>query len=127
MKEIILSDGAPKMLGAYSQGVVAEAGRMVFCSGQIAIDPKTNQLVAGGIREQTTRVIDNLVAVLEKGGSSLSKVVKVTVFLTDMGNFAEFNEVYGKRFADKPPARATVEVSRLPKDVLIEMDAIAIV
>ena len=124
MKEIIASDGAPKAIGPYSQAV--RANGFVFVSGQIALDPKTQQLVSGGIAEQTERVLENLKAILEASGSSLTHVVRATVFLADMNEFAAMNEVYGRYFPTQPPARSTVQVSRLPRDVRVEIDVIAL-
>jgi 2-iminobutanoate/2-iminopropanoate deaminase len=124
VKEIIASDGAPKAIGPYSQAV--RANGFVFVSGQIALDPKTQQLVSGGIAEQTVRVLENLKAILEASGSSLSHVVRATVFLADMNEFAVMNEVYGRYFSTQPPARSTVQVSRLPRDVRVEIDVIAL-
>lgn len=123
MREI-QTKSAPQAIGPYSQAIVA--GDYIFCSGQIPIDPETGIVVAGGIAEQTERVIKNLQAVLQEAGVDLENVVKTEVYLTDMENFSMMNEVYGKNFATKPyPARATVEVSRLPKNVLIEISCIA--
>ena len=123
MKKIIKTNDAPQAIGPYSQAV--EAGGFVFASGQIALDPKTGQVVPGGIREQTVRVMENLQAVLSAAGCSFADVVKTTVYLKNMEEFGAFNEVYGSFFPSTPPARATVEAARLPKDVLIEVDAIA--
>jgi 2-iminobutanoate/2-iminopropanoate deaminase len=120
------TDDAPKAIGPYSQAVVAHG--FVFCSGQIALDPATGQIVEGGVREQTTRVMNNLRAVLEAAGTSFDRAVKTTIFLKDMGDFAVVNEVYGAFFAGgRVPARATVEVSRLPRDVRVEIDMVAMV
>jgi 2-iminobutanoate/2-iminopropanoate deaminase len=124
VKEIIASDGAPKAIGPYSQAV--RANGFVFVSGQIALDPKTQQLVPGGIAEQSVRVLENLKAILEASGSSLTHVVRATVFLADMNEFAAMNEVYGRYFSAQPPARSTVQVSRLPRDVRVEIDVIAL-
>jgi 2-iminobutanoate/2-iminopropanoate deaminase len=124
VKEIIASDGAPKAIGPYSQAV--RANGFVFVSGQIALDPKTQQLVSGGIAEQTERVLENLKAILEASGSSLTHVVRATVFLADMNEFAAMNEIYGRYFSAQPPARSTVQVSRLPRDVRVEIDVIAL-
>ena len=123
MKKIIKTSDAPQAIGPYSQAI--EAGGFVFVSGQIALDPKTGQVVTGGIREQTERVMENVKAVLSAAGCSLSDVVKTTVYLKNIEEFAAFNEIYGRSFPSDPPARATVEVARLPKDVVIEIDAIA--
>lgn len=124
-KTVIATDGAPAAIGPYSQGV--RSGNFIFTAGQIPLDPATQQVVASGITEQTTRVLENLKAVLEAGGSSLDRVVKSTVFLKDFGDFAAMNEVYGKYLGNQgtPPARTTVEVSRLPRNVLIEIELIA--
>lgn len=124
MKDRVQTDKAPKAIGPYSQAV--KAGGFIFASGQIPLDPATMQIVEGGIREQTDRVLNNLKAVLEAAGSSLDRVVKTTVFLADLGDFAEMNEVYGRFFGDVPPARSTVGVSRLPRDVRVEIDVIAL-
>ncbi len=124
-KKIISTDKAPQMIGAYSQAVASDKLRMVFCSGQIAIDPDSNEMITGGIQEQTEQVIRNLEAVLVGAGSDLGRVLKVTVFLRNMDDFPVFNEIYARFFGDSPPARATVEVSGLPKGALIEIDAIA--
>ena len=123
MKEIITAPNAPKAAGPYSTAV--RQNGLVFLSGQIPLDPKTGQLVTGSIEEQTSRVLENLKAVLEAVGLSFSDVVKTTVFLKDMGNFARMNETYGKYFGSNPPARSTVEVARLPRDVQVEIEAIA--
>src|SRR5579862_7589900 len=125
MKKIISTDRAPKAIGPYSQAVVVNG--FIFLSGQIPLDPATNQLIEGDIVVQTERVIENLKSVLAAGGSSLAEVVKTTVFLKDMGEFAKMNEVYGRYFAENPPARATVEAARLPRDVRVEIDCIATV
>src|SRR5882724_3519218 len=114
MKDVVLTDRAPKAIGPYSQAI--KAGGFLFASGQIPIDPLTGQFVAGGIAEQTEQVLKNLSAVLQAGGSSLDRVVKTTVFLADMDEFALMNEVYGKYFGASLPARATVQAARLPRD-----------
>lgn len=124
MKDSIHTDQAPQAIGPYSQAI--RAGGFIFCSGQIPNDPATGQFVEGGIAEQTEQVLKNLSAVLEAAGSSLNRVVKTTVFLADMFEFAQMNDVYGKFFADNPPARATVEAARLPRDARIEIEAIAL-
>ena len=123
MKKIISTDRAPKAIGPYSQAVVSSG--FAFLSGQIPLDPVTNQLIEGDVAAQTERVLENLKAVLEASGSSLAKVVKTTVFLKDMGEFARMNEVYTRYFPESPPARATVEAARLPRDVRVEIDCIA--
>jgi 2-iminobutanoate/2-iminopropanoate deaminase len=125
VKDSIQTELAPKAIGPYSQAI--RAGGFLFASGQIPIDPETGQFVAGGIAEQTEQVLKNLSAVLQAAGSGLDRVVKTTVFLADMDEFAQMNEVYGKFFADQPPARATVEAARLPRDARVEIEAIAIV
>ncbi|MFW9921326.1 MAG: RidA family protein [Candidatus Thorarchaeota archaeon] len=123
-REVIATDNAPKAIGPYSQGI--KANGFVFCSGQIPIDPATGELVSGSITEQTKQSLANVKGVIEAAGSSLGKVVKVTVFLKDMNDFAEMNAEYAKWFTEKPPARAAVEVARLPKDVRVEIEAIAV-
>jgi 2-iminobutanoate/2-iminopropanoate deaminase len=125
MKDTIQTEQAPRAIGPYSQAI--KAGGFLFASGQIPIDPETGQFVAGGIAEQTEQVLKNLSAVLQAAGSSLERVVKTTVFLADMDEFARMNEIYGKFFAVNPPARATVEAARLPRDARVEIEAIAIV
>lgn len=123
MKQIIATDKAPAAIGPYSQAV--ETGNLIFTSGMIPIDPATNTLVEGGIEVQATRAIENLKALLEASGSGLDKVVKTVVFIKDMNDFAKVNEIYATFFTDAYPARSCVEVARLPKDVLIEIEAIA--
>ena len=125
MKKVIATDRAPKAIGPYSQAIVANG--MAFLSGQIPLDPATNQMVEGPIEVQTERVLENLKGLLEACGSSLDRVVKTTVFLKDMGEFAKMNEVYGRYFTADPPARATVEAARLPRDVKVEIECIALV
>ncbi|MEO5860055.1 MAG: RidA family protein [Pyrinomonadaceae bacterium] len=125
MKEIISTDRAPGAIGPYSQAI--KAGGMLFCSGQIPIDPATGEFVTGGVAEQTEQVFKNLIAVLEAGGTSLDDVVKTTVFLADMGDFAIMNDVYAKYFDLNKPARATVQAARLPRDAKVEIDCIAVV
>ena len=125
-KEVISTSNAPAAIGPYSQGVLS--GNLIFTAGQIALDPATQQVVAGGITEQTIRVFENLKAILEAGGSNLARAVKATVFLKDFNDFAAMNAVYGSYLAtdgEAPPARTTVEVSRLPKDVLVEIELVA--
>jgi 2-iminobutanoate/2-iminopropanoate deaminase len=125
MKKIVSTPHAPKALGAYSQAVVMNG--FAFLSGQIPLDPETGQLMEGDIAAQTIRVLENLKAVLEACGSSLGEVVKTTVYLKDMGDFAQMNEAYARYFATDPPARATVEAARLPRDVRVEIDCVATV
>jgi 2-iminobutanoate/2-iminopropanoate deaminase len=124
VKEIVATDRGPKAIGPYSQAV--KANGLVFVSGQIAIDPQTQQIVPGDIAQQTARVMENLKGIVEAAGSSMGEVVKTSVFLADMNDFAAMNEVYGRYFASSPPARATVQVSRLPKDVRLEIELIAL-
>ncbi len=116
---------APAAIGPYSQAI--RAGDLVFCSGQIPLDPKTGELVKGDIRDQTCRVLDNLAAVLAAAGTSLKNAVKCTVFLADLNDFAAMNEVYAQYFGEPFPARATIEVRRLPRDVRVEIDAVAVI
>jgi 2-iminobutanoate/2-iminopropanoate deaminase len=124
MREIISTDRAPRAIGPYSQAVRAQG--LVFVSGQIAIDPATGAVTEGGVVEQTERVLENIKAILEAAGSSLEKVLRTTVYLQSMSDFKAMNEVYARYFPKDPPARSTVEVSRLPRDVRIEMDVIAL-
>jgi 2-iminobutanoate/2-iminopropanoate deaminase len=124
MKQAVHTDLAPQALGPYSQAV--RHGQMIFCSGQVSIDPATGAVLTGGIEEQTHRVLKNLAAVLAAAGGTLADVVKTTVFLTDMGEFAAMNKVYGEYFEAPFPGRSTVQVVRLPKDVKIEIEALAI-
>lgn len=124
MTHEIKTEYAPKALGPYSQGI--EANGFIFVSGQIALDPTTGELITGGIKEQTRRVLDNIKAILEAAGSTLDKAVKCTVFLQDMNDFVDMNTVYAEYFSSPFPARAAVQIVRLPKDVLVEIDAIAV-
>jgi 2-iminobutanoate/2-iminopropanoate deaminase len=124
MREIISTKDAPQAIGPYSQAIKATG--FVFTSGQIAIDPSTQQVIAGDVAAQTERVLRNLSEILEASGSGLGKVVRSTVFLKNMNDFAAMNQVYGKYFSSAPPARSTVEVARLPKDALVEIDVIAL-
>ena len=126
MKTIILTDQAPAPIGPYSQGIVA-SGKMLFTAGQIPLDPKTGQLISGDIKIQTRQALNNVRAIIEKAGASLEAVVKTTVYLKDMNEFTAMNEVYAEFFQHNPPARSTVEVARLPRDVKIEIDAVAVV
>ena len=125
MREVVSTKDAPQAIGPYSQAI--KANGFVFTSGQIAIDPATQQVVAGDVAAQTERVLRNLSEILEAAGSGLGKVVRCTVFLKSMNDFAAMNQVYGKYFGAAPPARSTVEVARLPKDVLVEIDVVALV
>ena len=124
MREVISTKEAPQAIGPYSQAI--RANGMVFISGQIAIDPAVGQVIHGDVAAQTERVLNNLSNILRAAGSGLDKVVKTTVFLKSMGDFATMNEVYAKFFTAAPPARSTVEVARLPKDVLVEIDVVAL-
>lgn len=124
MREIVSTHDGPRAIGPYSQAVIANG--LVFVSGQIAIDPVTNTLISGDVAFQTERVMANLSGILKAAGSGLEKVLRATVFLKNMSDFAAMNEVYGKYFHTAPPARSTVEVARLPKDVLVEIDVIAL-
>jgi 2-iminobutanoate/2-iminopropanoate deaminase len=123
-RSIVKTEGAPGAIGPYSQAVIA--GGFVFASGQIPIDPLTGEFVAGGVAEQTEQVLRNLSAVLEEAGTELARVVKATVFLADMNDFAAMNEVYGRYFSEQAPARATVEAARLPRDARVEIEVIAL-
>ena len=124
MRSIISTKDAPEAIGPYSQAI--KANGFIFTSGQIALDPATQQVIAGDVSAQTDRVLRNLSEILEAAGSGLGKVVRCTVFLINMSDFAAMNAVYGKYFSSAPPARSTVEVARLPKDVLVEIDVIAL-
>ena len=124
MREVIATNDGPKAIGPYSQAIKAKG--LVFVSGQICLDPQTQQLINGDVSAQTERVLQNIAAILMAAGSSLSQVVKTTVFLKNMNDFVAMNEVYGRHFTADPPARSTVEVTRLPKDVLVEVDVIAV-
>ncbi len=124
MREVISTKDAPQAIGPYSQAI--KANGLVFVSGQIPVDPATQQIIAGDVAVQTERVLLNLAAILKAAGSGIEKVIRSTVYLKNMGEFAAMNEVYGRHFTSAPPARATVEVARLPKDVLVEIDVIAL-
>jgi 2-iminobutanoate/2-iminopropanoate deaminase len=124
MREVIATDQAPQAIGPYSQAIRAQG--LIFTSGQIPIDPANSQIVAGDVGAQTDRVLKNLAAVLQASGSTLEKVLRCTVYLKNMEDFAAMNEVYGRYFKQEPPTRSTVEVARLPKDVLVEIDVIAL-
>jgi 2-iminobutanoate/2-iminopropanoate deaminase len=124
-RTIVATDAAPAAIGPYSQGVVA--GGFFFSAGQIPLDPATGELVVGGIAEQTERVMQSLGAVLEAAGSSFGQIVKTTCFLADLNDFSGFNAVYGRYFGDNPPGRSTVQVARLPKGALVEVECVALV
>ena len=124
MKEVISTDRGPQAIGPYSQAI--RANGFIFISGQIPLDPRTNQLVEGDTARQTEQVMKNLKGIVEAAGSSLNNAVKTTVYLKDLADFAAMNEVYGRYFPSSPPARATVEAARLPRDVRIEIDLIAL-
>ena len=124
MKQVILTDRGPKPIGPYSQAV--RTNGFLFVSGQVALDPKSGELVGADVRQQTERALDNLKAILEAAGVSLSHVVKTTVFLKEMNDFAAMNEIYARYFTAAPPARSTVQAARLPKDALVEIDVIAV-
>jgi 2-iminobutanoate/2-iminopropanoate deaminase len=126
-REVIQTSGAPAAIGPYSQAIAVPAGRMVFLSGQIPLDPSTGQLVDGDVSAQTERVMKNLEAVLTQAGASFGDVVRCGIFLTDLGDFAKVNEVYARSFPTNPPARATVQVSALPRGAKVEIDAIAVI
>ncbi len=123
-KEIVSAENAPKAIGPYSAGV--KAGGFVFTAGQLGIDPESGEFVSGGIEAQTRKALENLSAVLEAAGTSLKKVVKTTVFLYDMNDFGAMNGIYGQFFTDQYPARSAVQVARLPKDGLVEIEAVAL-
>ena len=124
MRTVIATERGPKAIGPYSQAI--KANGLVFLSGQIPLDPATQELITGDVAAQTERVLQNIAAVLDAAGTSLARVVKTTVFLKNMNDFVAMNEVYGCYFTAEPPARSTVEVARLPKDVLVEIDVIAL-
>lgn len=128
-KDIIYSKNAPEPIGPYSQAIklTMDSGKILYTSGQVAIDPKTGNFISGGIKEQTRQVIENLKALLNEAGTEINKVIKTTVFLKDMNDFTVMNEIYSEYFGDSKPARSTVEVARLPKDALIEIEVIAVI
>jgi len=123
MRDVVLTDKGPKPIGPYSQGI--RANGFLFISGQIALDTKTNEFISTDIQQQTEKTLENIKGILEAAGSNLHHVVKTTVFLKDMNDFAAMNEAYGKYFSQAPPARSTVQVARLPKDALVEIEVIA--
>jgi 2-iminobutanoate/2-iminopropanoate deaminase len=125
MKEVVTTDRGPKPIGPYSQAI--KANGFLFLSGQVALDPKTGEMTGSDIRQQTERVLENVKGILEAAASNLHHVVKTTVFLKDMNEFSAMNEVYGRYFTAAPPARSTVQVARLPKDALVEIEVIAAV
>jgi 2-iminobutanoate/2-iminopropanoate deaminase len=125
MKEVVTTDRGPKPIGPYSQAI--KANGFLFLSGQVALDPKTGEIAGSDIRQQSERVLENVKGILEAAGSNLHHVVKTTVFLKDMNEFPAMNEVYGRYFGAAPPARSTVQVARLPKDALVEIEVIAAV
>jgi 2-iminobutanoate/2-iminopropanoate deaminase len=127
MRSIVSTDTAPQAIGPYSQAVKIDSSSLVFVSGQIPLDPKTGEMVGETAADQCRQVMTNLTAVLRAAGSDLSKIVKTTIYLADMNDFGAVNEVYGEHFPSEPPARATIQVGRLPKDALVEIDAIALV
>ncbi|HLP99795.1 MAG TPA: RidA family protein [Candidatus Limnocylindria bacterium] len=124
MKEAVHTDRAPNPIGPYSQGI--RANGFVFLAGQVALDPKSGELISGDVRQQTERTLENLKGVLEAAGANLNHVVKATIFLKNMSDFAGMNEIYARYFPKLPPARSTVEVARLPKDALVEIELIAV-
>jgi 2-iminobutanoate/2-iminopropanoate deaminase len=124
-KKVIQTEKAPKAIGPYSQAI--QAGNFLFLSGQIPLDPKTGELVKGDIRKQTQQVLENIKGILESQGLGMENVVKVTIFLEDIANFNQVNEVYATYFPSSPPARSTVEVTKLPRDADIEIEALAII
>lgn len=124
MREVIATEKAPKAIGPYSQAI--RASGFIFVSGQIAFDPVSGYLIEGGVTQQTERVMENLKAVLEEAGSSMDRVVKTTVFLKSMDDFKRMNDIYARYFPKDPPARSTVEVARLPREVRVEIDVIAL-
>lgn len=124
-RTVVSTEAAPGAIGPYSQAIIA--GNLVFCSGQVPLDPSSGQLVSGTIEEETQRVMENISAVLAAAGTSLARIVKTTIFLSDMNDFAAVNAAYGAYFPQDPPARSTVQVARLPRDVRVEIEAIALV
>jgi 2-iminobutanoate/2-iminopropanoate deaminase len=127
VKQIIKTAEAPAAIGPYSQGIAASCGKIIYTAGQIAINPKTGELVNGGIVEQTKQVLENVKAILSASGASLEQVVKTTVFLNSMDDFTLMNETYARYFSAAPPARSTVEVARLPKGAKVEIEAVAVI
>ena len=123
-KRVVRTDQAPAAIGPYSQAVIANG--WIFAAGQVALDPRTGQLVPGDVRIQTKRVMENIKAVLAAAGSSMDKVVKTTVFLRDLNDFGPMNEIYGEYFQESPPARSTVQVAKLPRDAVVEIEVVAL-
>ncbi|MGA7740726.1 MAG: RidA family protein [Polyangia bacterium] len=127
IRDVVATSSAPRAIGPYSQAVIASAGRTIYCSGQIPLDPETGELVGGGdVGQETHRAMQNLAAVLEAAGVSMDAVVKTTIYLVDLANFAAVNEAYAAYFASTPPARATVQVAALPRGAQVEIDAVAV-
>lgn len=126
-RETIQTEKAPKAIGPYSQAVKVDCGKMIFCSGQIPLDPKTGAMIEGDVAAQTRQVMENLRAVLEAAGAGFEHVVRCNIFLADMNDFGVVNEVYGQYFPQNPPSRATVQVARLPRDARVEIDCIAVI
>lgn len=127
MREVIKTSSAPAAIGPYSQGIRVSAGKMLFTAGQVPLDPATGQMVAGDIKAQTRRVLENIKAILQAAGASFENVAKTTVFMTDLNEFAAMNEVYAEYFATNPPARSTVEVRALPRGAKVEIETMAII
>ncbi len=127
MREVIKTSSAPAAIGPYSQGIRVSAGKMLFTAGQVPLDPATGQMVTGDIKAQTRRVLENVKAILHAAGASFENVVKTTVFMTDLNEFAAMNEVYAEFFSTNPPARSTVEVRALPRGCKVEIETIAII
>jgi len=126
-RETVQTEKAPQAIGPYSQAVKVDCGKMIFCSGQIPLDPKTGAMIEGDVAAQTRQVMENLRAVLEAAGAGFEHVVRCNIFLADMNDFGIVNEVYGGYFPQNPPSRATVQVARLPKDARVEIDCIAVI
>lgn len=127
MREVIKTSSAPAAIGPYSQGIRVSAGKMLFTAGQVPLDPATGQMVTGDIKAQTRRVLENVKAILQAAGASFEHVVKTTVFMTDLNEFAAMNEVYAEFFSTNPPARSTVEVRALPRGAKVEIETMAII
>ncbi len=127
MKTVIKTTDAPAAIGPYSQGIKVKCGEIIFCSGQLPMDPKTGEIVGVNAAEQAKRSLENMKAVVEAGGATLADVVKVNVYLADMGDFAAVNEVYATYFKEDPPARAAVAVRTLPKEVMVEIECVAMI